>query len=681
MRSVLAAIRAIAATDPNRIAISDAQGAMSYGALADDIARMAATLAGMGEVVGLLMPRDRRHVVADLALASLGRTIVPLPDFFSVDQWRHMVRNSYMAAIVTTAELEPRVAGLGVPVVQARPARGRLVSSEPSRRIIYTSGTTGRPKGVVLGEPSMGASLDGLAQAVQPGKADVHLSLLPFSLLLEQLAGVLLPLKVGARIHIAASPLEAEAVGATTSVVVPDLLSGWVRALHATGRQAPVSLRFVAVGGAPVGEVLAASAWDKGLPVHEGYGLSECCSVVAVNRPGRRVSGTVGRPLEGLSVDIEDGEIVVRGPTVMHGYLGGAPAEGLWRTGDLGRFDADGNLVVLGRKDDVVVTPQGRNVHPEWIEPMLLADPSIRHCAVIAGHAGVKAAVVPADPVAPVGVDHWLLRVRELTAAAPDYARPVEVAVLPLSLVHDLFTPDGRPRRRRIAQTLREVKLSFYDALLAETSAERNHFMSIPLIADAVANGVGRDLYLSFLNSAYHHVRYTVPLLQAALKACGADDGAMAVGLEEYVREEIGHDEWILEDIAALGGDPEATRHARPPLPVRVLVAHAFHLIAEEGPYSLLGMVHVLEGMSVALAIRAAESIRARLGGGERGFSYLTSPGGLDVGHVEAFARLLDAVDRPARRATVIAAAKEFYALYGNVFRALQGGGEVSHAA
>ncbi|HLO77068.1 MAG TPA: AMP-binding protein, partial [Magnetospirillum sp.] len=220
MRSVLAAIRATAAAMPDRVALGDSLGTLGYGALADDVARHAAGLSRVPETVGLLMPRDRRHVVADLALASLGCTIVPMPEFFSPEQWRHMVADAGIGAIVTVTEWRKRCADLGVPVHCAAPARGRLLSARPSRRIIYTSGTTGRPKGVVLTEAAMTASLDALAQAAQAGADDVHLSLLPFSLLLEQLAGVLLPLKLGARTQIAASPLEAEAAGATTSVVV-----------------------------------------------------------------------------------------------------------------------------------------------------------------------------------------------------------------------------------------------------------------------------------------------------------------------------------------------------------------------------------------------------------------------------------------------------------------------------
>jgi len=690
MREVLHAIRATADRTAYRVAVTDALGAISYGELAAAIAATTRALAATPSTVALLMPRDRRHVVADLALAALGRTIVPLPDFFSPGQWRHMIADAGVAAVVTTAEYGGRLTGLGVPVVELEPAQPTPWPEPlPSRRIVYTSGTTGTPKGVMLEERAMSASLSGLERAVKATAADIHLSVLPFSLLLEQLAGLLLPLKLGARIHIAASPqdapAEAERVGATTSVLVPELLAGWVAWLRHAGRRAAPTLRFVAVGGAPVGEALGDAAWNLGLPVHEGYGLSECCSVVAVNRPGQRRAGTVGRPLDGVRVTIEDGEIVVRGDTVMAGYLGGIPADGTWRTGDCGRMLPDGTLLVSGRKDDVVVTANGRNIHPEWIEPMLLADPGIRACAILAGGTGVRAAIVLTAAASAVTPDRWLARLQSLTLSAPPYARPAEVAVIAPAeaQAHTLFTIDGRPRRRRIAHFLKETEMSFYETLIAETNRERQGFLSIPLISRVVAEGADLPLYLSFLRSAYHHVRHTVPLLQRALDACGPDDAILAEGLREYISEESGHDEWILDDIDALGGDGEATRCARPPLPVRSMIAMAYHLIGEEGPYALLGMVHVLEGMSVALAIQAAQSIRSRLGGDVKGgFSYLTSHGGLDVGHVDTFAHLLGAIDSPARRRTVIAAARDFYALYGNVFRALASQtAEASHAA
>lgn len=689
MGETLAAIRKTAADDPTRIAISDRKSAMTYGELAKRIKAAAASLSRAPACVGLMMPRDARAIVADLALSSLGRTIVPLPAFFSAEQWRHMIADAQIGAVVSAPELTECLAPLGLPLLYPDDnGRGLDVHAE-SRRIIYTSGTTGRPKGVVITETAMAASVSALTQAALASRHDIHLSVLPFSLLLEQLAGIMLPLSLGARLHIVADPSsmieEASAIQPTASVLVPELLRGWTGWLRARGARAPASLRFVAVGGAPVPQDLAEQAWSVGLPVYEGYGLSECCSVVAVNRPGQRRAGTVGKPIEGVHVDLQDGEIVVRGPTVMQSYLGHAPVGGLWRTGDLGRWDDEGNLIVLGRKDDMIVTPAGRNIHPEWIEPMLTADPRIARAAAISGPRGLTAVIVTDQAAPPEG---WLETARRLTATAPDYARPQDVAVLTRSeaAAAELFTADGRPRRKLIRQHLNERgilndrTMRFYDALLAATTEARREFLAIPLIAETLAHGVDIDLYRDFLRSAYHHVRYTVPLMEAALGRCGANDDPLAQGLCRYIDEEIGHDAWILDDIAALGGDAEAARRARPPLATGVMVAYAFHLIAEESPYALLGMIHVLESVSAALATQAAKAIQQRLQSGA-GFRYLASHGDLDNEHVAGYADLLDAIDTPARRETVIAAAKDFYRLYGDMFRELGAIDGIRHAS
>ena len=216
--------------------------------------------------------------------------------------------------------------------------------------------------------------------------------------------------------------------------------------------------RSVAVGGAPVAPGLAARAWEHGIPVHEGYGLSECCSVVAVNQPGRRKSGTVGEPLSGTDVTIEDGEIVVRSASVMRSYLGQAPAEGVWRTGDLGAFDADGYLRVLGRKDSLLVLSNGRNVSPEWVEAALLADPRIGRCVVL-GHgrpclmAIVTPSVLGADWFGAAAGPAQAALLADLCAALPAYARPRRMLVTSDDVLRDsgLLTGNGRPLRRDIA--------------------------------------------------------------------------------------------------------------------------------------------------------------------------------------------------------------------------------------
>jgi len=216
------------------------------------------------------------------------------------------------------------------------------------------------------------------------------------------------------------------------------------------------TLRFVAAGGAPVPRQVADKAWELGIPIHEGYGLSECCSVVSLNRPGERRADTVGRPLEGLDVSIDDGEIVVDGPSITDGYLGQGPAPRPWRTGDLGAFDQDGFLRIHGRKDSLIVTSYGRNISPEWIETMLLGDLRIAFCAVVGhGQPHLTAVVIPSGPA-----EAWFAAANEADllgfisaccSGAPEYAVPRACLVVSLGqAIHHQLLANGRPARQQI---------------------------------------------------------------------------------------------------------------------------------------------------------------------------------------------------------------------------------------
>lgn len=227
--------------------------------------------------------------------------------------------------------------------------------------------------------------------------------------------------------------------------------------------------------------------------------------------------------------------------------------------------------------------------------------------------------------------------------------------------------------------------MTFFQELQDQTARERGDFVAIPLIAHVVENGVTKDLYADFLDQAYHHVRYTCPLLNAALERCGAEDETYKSALKEYIEEEEGHDEWILDDIRALGFDDEAARHGQARLPCRAMVSHAYFLIDQVSPYALLGMVHVLEGMSVLLADKAAKAIAGSFGdNAPKAFSYLTSHGALDIEHVDFFEGLANGIEDKEIKKIIISSAKDFYKLYGDIFRDLGRGletaGETSHA-
>jgi pyrroloquinoline quinone (PQQ) biosynthesis protein C len=207
--------------------------------------------------------------------------------------------------------------------------------------------------------------------------------------------------------------------------------------------------------------------------------------------------------------------------------------------------------------------------------------------------------------------------------------------------------------------------------LVHQTASARRSFIELPLIQEVMREGASKELYLDFLSQAYHHVKCTAPLLALAVSCCSADDRRYQATLFEYIDEERGHEEWILEDIEAFGGDPESVRHSAPRFPCKIMVGHAYFLVDRVSPYGLLGMVHVLEGMAVALASDAVRAIRKTVpGGSDAGFKYLTTHSDLDVEHTKLFEKLIDEIDQK-HLPLIIESACDFYRLYGGIFQDL----------
>lgn len=216
--------------------------------------------------------------------------------------------------------------------------------------------------------------------------------------------------------------------------------------------------------------------------------------------------------------------------------------------------------------------------------------------------------------------------------------------------------------------------IPFHDRLLAETQAERASLLSIPIIQDALAGRIRREDYLAFLTEAFHHVRHTVPLLMACGGRLPARLEWLRTAVGEYIEEEMGHHEWILDDLAACGADRDASERSQPAEATELMVAYAYDTIARGNPVGFFGMVLVLEGTSVALATRAADTIETSLGLPRNAFTYLRSHGDLDIEHTGFYERLMNRLDDEDDRRAVIHAAKRFYTLYGNVFRTLRDG-------
>jgi hypothetical protein len=213
--------------------------------------------------------------------------------------------------------------------------------------------------------------------------------------------------------------------------------------------------------------------------------------------------------------------------------------------------------------------------------------------------------------------------------------------------------------------------MSFHDRLVAQTTDTRASLLGTPINQGCLRGEVSLPSYLAFLREAYHHVRHTVPLLQACKAALPERNAWLRGPLDEYVEEERGHDEWIFDDIRAAGGDAQAVRNGLPGHATEVMVAYAYDTIARRNPLGFFGMVHVLEGTSVSLALMAADQIQKPLELPDAAFTYLRSHGMLDREHTAHFELLMNQVEDPQDQADIVHAARAFYRLYGDVFRSL----------
>ncbi|MBK7422929.1 MAG: iron-containing redox enzyme family protein [Propionivibrio sp.] len=218
--------------------------------------------------------------------------------------------------------------------------------------------------------------------------------------------------------------------------------------------------------------------------------------------------------------------------------------------------------------------------------------------------------------------------------------------------------------------------MNFYQQLQQATAGERASLLSIPLITAAMDGRVRRQHYLDFLSRAFHHVKHTVPLLMA----CGArlpdQQEWLRSAVAHYIEEEIGHHEWILNDIAAAGGDAEAVKASQADFDTDLMVAYAYDTVMRRNPVGLFGMVYVLEGTSVSLAANAAGVLQLALDLPRSAFSYLSSHGALDIEHLGDFEQLVNRLETAADRESVVRNAQTFFRLYGNVLRSIDLGEE-----
>jgi len=499
------AIESWAQKTPDKTAIAVFKGpAISYSALRRLIIGVFNNLPEVrGKKVGLFIGDRPSWVVYDIALTLKGAVIVPLPYFFSQEQLGHILNDTALDLVVTDKSdvlAYNKIEGLldkaqvlvsdelqHYGAVEENPEPRERLSGEGIVKITYTSGTTGSPRGVKISLGNIEAVVDSLIKRADAGEADEYLSILPLSTLLENIGGVYVPLTVGAGITfldtknigheggIAPAPellFEALAsVRPSGMIIVPLLIEPLLH--YAAKSGASSHFRFIACGGAPIPDVLLEESRAVNLPIFEGYGLSECASVVALNGMDSHRPGSVGRPLDHVKLKIEDNEVVVCGRGVMGGYLndGGKVLES-WHTGDLGYIDDDGYLYITGRKDSMFSTSLGRTISPEWIEKRVsvcaaiskimawgekkpfvsaIVVPETEWLKITAEGLGIK---INKDGVVndPRLKEAMLREIRGEIDDMPEYAKIKDIIIttLPFRSSESMMTPNGRLRRGEI---------------------------------------------------------------------------------------------------------------------------------------------------------------------------------------------------------------------------------------
>ncbi len=465
---------------PSRTALQDDKGSLTYGQLSGQIVDRSKRLSEAGcRRVALALENGCEWILWDLALLQSHLVCIPRPSFFSAGQVTHLLDSADVDSVigdlpggVDPAQLGFSRTSLGWQRL-ASPLRSTAAAvPEGTCKITFTSGTTGQPKGVCLAANALMTVALSLQTACAEVSPERHLVLLPLGVLLDNI-GVYAALLAGACILLPEhtgvhnNTLDMQRLSQVlhqaqphSLVLVPQLLHGLLRAAEA-GIQLPPSLRFIAVGGGRIAPVLLDQAARLNWPVYEGYGLSECASVVCLNRPAQHRPGSVGKAIPHGNVSIPAYRAVRvdgSGPRRYRGSVDPVPSP--WPTGDIGRLD-DGYLTILGRKKNQFMTAFGRNVNPEWVEAELTANPAIAQ-AFVYGEAlpSNLALLVVADPMQ-VSNAQIEAAIARANTDLPAYARVHHWLVIsqPFTAANGLLTSNGRLRREAIFHQYQQALL------------------------------------------------------------------------------------------------------------------------------------------------------------------------------------------------------------------------------
>ena len=422
-------------------------------------------------VIAFDLPNGLEWVALDLALLDSGRVAVPIPSFFSEQQRNHVIRSAGADVVIQSCkQVGGDLPGSADQIFRGTEIRIRRGHQAPTLHkdvalITYTSGSTGAPKGVCLSAATLIEIAQGLVETLRGVAIERHLAVLPLTLLLENTAGLFANLLNGSEIFVpqlnklgidGSSDLTLPEFIAgldrftpDSIILVPALLLGVVAAAEFGLSEFPY-LEFVAVGGGRIARSLLERASSQNIPVYEGYGLTECGSVLSLNTPERRAMGTVGQLLPHVQAEVINEELVVHKP-IMLGYLGETIGNtSVVNTGDKVAIDEDGFVTLSGRIKNTFITSFGRNVSPEWIESELQSEIAIAQASVFGEALPRNIAVIVAR--GEFGDSDVEQAVQQCNARLPDYARIGQWHRVSREEMHSIdgLTANGRPRRAEI---------------------------------------------------------------------------------------------------------------------------------------------------------------------------------------------------------------------------------------
>ena len=413
-----------------------------------------------GDVVAIMLPNQASYIVALFAAWRLGAAVTPISPTSMPAEAAYQITDADAKVLIVDTPLEIDVPVVAVSTEELASGTAAAVvepadyGDDALALLIYTSGTTGRPKGVMLDHANLNAMCRMAIDAFKMTSADHSLLILPLFHANGIVVGTLTPLLAGGRATVAGrfSPKtffdRLEQTHATYFSAVPTIYT-MLADLPAEVRPDTSAVRFAICGAAPASvELLTKFETRYGIPLIEGYGLSEgTCASTANPLAGQHKAGTVGLPLPGQRIRIVDadnadlpqgeaGEVLIQGPNVMRGYLN-RPEETAktlvddWlHTGDVGRFDEDGYLVLVDRAKDMIIRG-GENIYPKEIETVVYQLPEIAEAAVV----GRAHPVYGEEPVLFVSLNSGATAstdgiLEHLSGSLSKFKLPVEITIL-----------------------------------------------------------------------------------------------------------------------------------------------------------------------------------------------------------------------------------------------------------